>query len=199
MKSSTEEEAGSQWPRFEVFLQDRPGRPHKNVGSVHAPDADIALQNARDVFVRRPYAHNLWVAPVGVILARTEEELDDAAGWGEAPAPEGAAAERYTVFQKQGQRQSMTYVVYAGEVEALSAEQALRRATVKFGGGQETFVWWVCPERALVRSQEEDIDSMFAPAEQKTYRLPREYHTLTMIREAKARKSQREAREAGSQ
>jgi hypothetical protein len=40
--------------RFEVFQQERPGRPHRNIGSVHAPDVEMALLNARDVFARRP-------------------------------------------------------------------------------------------------------------------------------------------------
>ncbi len=36
-----------QWPRFEVFKQDKVDGPIRNVGSVHAPDAELALLNAR--------------------------------------------------------------------------------------------------------------------------------------------------------
>ena len=43
----------TQWPLYEVFEQERPGQPHRNAGAVHAPDPELALQNARDVFVRR--------------------------------------------------------------------------------------------------------------------------------------------------
>jgi ring-1,2-phenylacetyl-CoA epoxidase subunit PaaB len=65
----------TQWPRYEVFEQERPGQPHRNAGAVHAPDPEIALQNARDVFVRRPDSHSLWVAPADQILSRTAEEV----------------------------------------------------------------------------------------------------------------------------
>ena len=67
----------TQWPRYEVFQQSRPGGPYQSVGSVHAPDAEIALQNARDVFVRRPQTVSLWVVPAEQILARTQEELEE--------------------------------------------------------------------------------------------------------------------------
>jgi len=36
----------TQWHRFEVFVQEKAGEPHQNVGAVHAPDEEIALQNA---------------------------------------------------------------------------------------------------------------------------------------------------------
>ena len=65
----------SQWPRYEVFQQDREGRPHRNVGSVHAPDPEMAMQNARDVFVRRPACLSLWVVPAGAIFSKTAQEL----------------------------------------------------------------------------------------------------------------------------
>ena len=97
----------TQWMRFEVFLQERPDQPHRSVGSVHAPDAEIALQNARDVFVRRPRAHSLWVAPARAILARTQQELEaDDADQVMDVTHEGGVAERYQVFQKQSQRRS---------------------------------------------------------------------------------------------
>jgi ring-1,2-phenylacetyl-CoA epoxidase subunit PaaB len=43
----------SQWPLWEVFIQPGDGAPHEHVGSVHAVDAEQALQNARDVYARR--------------------------------------------------------------------------------------------------------------------------------------------------
>ena len=66
----------TQWPRYEVFKQDNPKKQHEAVGSVHAPDAELALQNARDVFVRRPSAVSLWVVPANSILMVTREEME---------------------------------------------------------------------------------------------------------------------------
>lgn len=173
----------TQWPTFEVFQQDRPDRPHKNAGSVHAPDAEIALQNARDVFVRRPRCHNLWVVSAQDILARTRQEIE--AGKLEPVHEETAIAfETYLVCQKRNQRNAMEFVEQVGEVQAGSPEQALARAVEQFGR-ESGWVWWVFPEQAIVRSVEDDIPSMFAPAETKTYKQPQEYRTVTMMKEVR--------------
>ena len=58
-----------QWPLWEVFTQPKSGAPHEHAGSVHAPDAEIALQNARDVYARRGEAVSIWVVPTAVIAA----------------------------------------------------------------------------------------------------------------------------------
>ena len=172
----------TQWPRFEVFQQERPGKPHQNTGSVHAPDAEMALQNARDVFARRPECHSLWVAPADAILSKTAEELENDTSWQDGEVDPEAPAETYYVFQKTSQRRSMTYVVHTGEVEAQSPAQALQKALATFNQ-KPAIVWWVCPAPAIYRSQADDVASMFAPADDKTFRLPQEYRTLTAMKQ----------------
>ena len=61
--------ADSQWPLWEVFTQPNKGQPFEHAGSVHAPDGELALQNARDVYARRGEAVNLWVVPSAAIVA----------------------------------------------------------------------------------------------------------------------------------
>ena len=61
----------SQWPLWEVFTQVAQGAPHEHAGSVHAADAEMALQNARDVYARRSEAISLWVVPTDTITAST--------------------------------------------------------------------------------------------------------------------------------
>ena len=51
----------NQWPLWEVFIQAKPGIAHKHQGSVHAPDAAMAVQNARDVYTRRSEGMSIWV------------------------------------------------------------------------------------------------------------------------------------------
>ena len=41
------------WPLWEVFIRSRTGLSHRHVGSLHAADAGMALQNARDLYTRR--------------------------------------------------------------------------------------------------------------------------------------------------
>lgn len=184
--------SGTQWPRFEVFQQRRPGGGYHNVGSVHAPDAEIALQNARDVFVRRPQTVRLWVVAAERILARTQEELEREL---DCQQPAEAAAETsletYHVFQKTSQRRSMSYVTKTGEVQAPTPTAALHRAREQYGG-DTVYVWWIVPAAAVVSSAEEDIASMFQPAHEKSYRLPGAYHTRTLMREAAEERDDKE-------
>ena len=56
-------DADTQWPLWEVFTQSAQGAPHEHAGSVHAADAEQALQNARDVYARRGEAMSIWVVP----------------------------------------------------------------------------------------------------------------------------------------
>ena len=180
----------NQWPRYEVFVQERASRPHQNAGSVHAPDPEMALQNARDLFVRRPQCLSLWVAPAEAILARSRQELVD-----ELPAEtDDGELQSYYVFRKTSQRNTMTYVVHSGQVEATSPEQALARARQQFLD-EPTYIWWICPERAITRSADDDQASMFAPAADKAYRMPQDYR---VAREMMAVKLSRRADEADS-
>lgn len=59
---------------WEVFTQSGHGAPHEHAGSVHAPDAELALQNARDVYTRRGEAVNIWVVPSTEITASSPED-----------------------------------------------------------------------------------------------------------------------------
>ena len=45
------------------------GSSHKHVGSVHAADARMALEAARDTYTRRMEGVSLWVVPSAAITA----------------------------------------------------------------------------------------------------------------------------------
>ena len=62
------------WPLWEVFTQGAHGEAFEHAGSVHAPDAELALQNARDVYARRGEAVNLWVVPSTAITASSPSD-----------------------------------------------------------------------------------------------------------------------------
>ncbi len=171
----------TQWPVFEVFEQAQPGQPHRSAGAVHAPDPELALQNARDVFVRRPDCHSLWIVPAAAVFSRTAEQL--------AVQPPAAAsagsAETYEVFQKLTQRQSEVFVSHLGRVEAASPIDALRLAQSAFGDSPG-FVWWLVPTRTISRSDPGDEPSWFEPAREKSYRHAADYPVLTQMRAIKS-------------
>jgi ring-1,2-phenylacetyl-CoA epoxidase subunit PaaB len=49
------------WPLWEVFIRSKQGLNHKHVGSLHASDAEMAVENARDVYTRRSEGVSIWV------------------------------------------------------------------------------------------------------------------------------------------
>jgi ring-1,2-phenylacetyl-CoA epoxidase subunit PaaB len=64
------------WPLWEVFIRSRRGLSHIHAGSLHAPDATMALRNARDVYTRRQEGVSIWVVPATAITASSPEEKD---------------------------------------------------------------------------------------------------------------------------
>ena len=64
------------WPLWEVFIRARRGLSHQHVGSLHAPDAEMALRNARDVYTRRGEGVSIWIIPSSAIMASSPDEKD---------------------------------------------------------------------------------------------------------------------------
>lgn len=168
----------TQWLRFQVFVQEKPETPYLDYGSVHAPDAEMALLNARDVFARRPACVSMWVVPAADIFSKTIEELE---AW--EPEDENAhpgSIEIYHVVRKTRHIGTQTSI---GQVEATSPTQALKNALEYFGPKKNALVWWVFPERLVLESKIEDIPSMYAPAQEKLFRNSSDFRTLTAMRE----------------
>jgi ring-1,2-phenylacetyl-CoA epoxidase subunit PaaB len=176
----------TQWPRYEVFKQDNPKKRHESVGTVHAPDAEMALLNARDVFVRRPSAVSIWVVPASHIFAITAEEMALNPDWHQETIASETTAQTFYIFAKQSQRRSMTYVEHVGEVVAQTAVQAIQQALNDNDPADgDVFVWWAVAQTAVTRSEDDDIASMFAPAKDKTYRLQTHYGFVDPLRKKK--------------
>ncbi len=173
----------TQWYKYEVFEQERADLPHRHAGSVHAPDGELALENARDVFVRRPNCLSLWVVPASAVFSRTAAELEQGIELPERD--ERAAPQTFLVFQKQGQVARETFVAHVGQVEARSPEQALARALDTFPR-ENVFVWWIVPARAVIRSEASDVPSMFAPAHTKRFRNHLAYPVEPIMRRLKS-------------
>lgn len=70
-------EDGGSWPLWEVFIRSKQGLDHKHVGSLHATDAQMAIENARDVYTRRQEGVSLWVVESKFITASNPEEAGE--------------------------------------------------------------------------------------------------------------------------
>jgi ring-1,2-phenylacetyl-CoA epoxidase subunit PaaB len=64
------------WPLWEVFLRSRQGLHHKHVGSLHAADAQMAIENARDVYTRRNEGVSIWVVESKNVTASSPDDAD---------------------------------------------------------------------------------------------------------------------------
>lgn len=64
----------TEFPLFEVFIRSKNGLHHKHVGSLHAPDAEMALTNARDVYTRRSEGVSIWVVKTSDVIASSPED-----------------------------------------------------------------------------------------------------------------------------
>ena len=62
------------WPLWEVVLRSKQGLDHKHCGSLHAPDGQLALQMARDVYTRRQEGVSIWVVRADQIIASDPAE-----------------------------------------------------------------------------------------------------------------------------
>ncbi|BCN42158.1 1,2-phenylacetyl-CoA epoxidase subunit PaaB [Prescottella equi] len=64
------------WPLYEVFVRGKRGLNHVHVGSLHAPDDEMALHHARNVYTRRNEGVSIWVVPSTAIVASSPSEKD---------------------------------------------------------------------------------------------------------------------------
>ncbi len=61
---------------FEVFVRAQSGLSHRHVGSVHADDVQMAMDNARDLYTRRQEGISLWVVASKDIVASDPAQSD---------------------------------------------------------------------------------------------------------------------------
>lgn len=65
------------WPLYEVFIRSKAGLHHKHAGSLHAADAEMAIENARDVYCRRNEGVSIWVVLSSYITASNPENSEE--------------------------------------------------------------------------------------------------------------------------
>jgi ring-1,2-phenylacetyl-CoA epoxidase subunit PaaB len=169
----------TQWPRFIVFQQMKAGEAHQYAGSVHASDAEMALMNARDVFVRRPACVSLWVVPAKSVFARTAEELGQELAEQTEVDDANQGDRSFSVFQKSTHKG--TYI-WVGEVNATTPESALKTA-LETVANRDALVWWVFPAETVTQTSPADIEALFQPAFSKTFRDQAFYHTVAAMQQ----------------
>jgi 1,2-phenylacetyl-CoA epoxidase PaaB subunit len=134
----------------------------------------MALQIARDVFVRRPECFSLWVAPADRILARSGEQWDEVI----QESAESDSTQSFLLFARPNQRES--YQVQR-EIKAGSADEALDRFHEADPKLARLGVWAV-PLEHIHRSEIGDAAAWFQPAHSKAFRHGSFYHPDQLLR-----------------
>ena len=67
---------GTDWPLWEIFIRSKQGLDHKHAGSLHAADAQMAIENARDVYTRRMEGVSIWAVESKYIHASNPDEAE---------------------------------------------------------------------------------------------------------------------------
>ena len=65
------------WPLYEIFIRARSGLDHKHVGSLHATDARMAIEHARDLYTRRQEGVSIWAVRSIDIVASDPANADE--------------------------------------------------------------------------------------------------------------------------
>jgi ring-1,2-phenylacetyl-CoA epoxidase subunit PaaB len=60
---------------WEVFRQEKDGDPMRHAGNVRAPDRDLAMHYAREMYSRRQESVRLWVVPRTEITDLSDPDL----------------------------------------------------------------------------------------------------------------------------
>jgi ring-1,2-phenylacetyl-CoA epoxidase subunit PaaB len=74
-ENNTEDKRAT-WPLWEVFIRSKQGLDHKHAGSLKAADAQMAIENARDVYTRRQEGVSLWVVESKYIHASNPDDAE---------------------------------------------------------------------------------------------------------------------------
>jgi len=169
----------TQWPRYYVFEKANEDTRHQYVGTVHAPDPELALQNARDVFARRPSQISIWVVRSEYLSSKTLTEQGIKKS---VPAAfTGNKIEDYYVFRKEKPKAPHVNV---GVIKADNPEKAIAVALETFPS-KDAMVWWVFPVSKVATSEDNDPRTLLGSASDKEFRHQSHYPVVTLMRKVK--------------
>lgn len=155
------------WPRWEAFVRQNGGLAHVHSESVHAPDAETALLNARDAYLRRVEGVSLWVTPAASVSVWESDSAD-------AP-PSGSTLREPCLWEAFVRHRRGLAHLHAGSISAASPAEALDRARRAYVTRDEGVSVWVVPSEDVYAADPVDADALFEPFADKDYRYPTYY------------------------
>ena len=170
-----------EWPLWEVFIRSKQGLNHKHVGSLHAVNFDMAIENARDVYTRRMEGVSIWVIESNQLHT---SEPNDQVALSESDnhkiykhptfynLPEELNHNMWEVFVQS--KQGLNYK-HVGSLIALDVEMAIETAREGYTRKMEGVSIWVVQSNQIHANEPDEQDALFEPAHDKTYRHPTFY------------------------
>jgi phenylacetate-CoA oxygenase PaaH subunit len=120
-------------PLWEVFIRSRNGLAHKHVGSLHATDATLALQAARDIYTRRGEGLSIWVVPSNAITASIPPRM------GMISSRRKSKIFASYVLRRAGRGRGILRAVIASAAKAIIAPKRKMDCFVRFRSLAQTF------------------------------------------------------------
>lgn len=155
------------WPRWEAFVRQGGSLNHVHSESVHAPDPETALLNARDAYLRRVEGVSLWVIPASEITGWSSD--GDTAGSDIAPRPPAL----WEVFVRH--RRGLAHV-HAGSLPASGPYEAIAKARSVYLTRDTGVSVWVAPAASIHAADPDEASALFEPFADKDYRYPTFYN-----------------------
>jgi ring-1,2-phenylacetyl-CoA epoxidase subunit PaaB len=175
---------------FEVFVQQKEGKPYQHEGIVHAPNEDMAFLFAKEQFSRRYTCTGLWVVAtenvrVSEMTENTTSVYDQLSG---TPSIEGEL-EKFEVFHlvKRGKQH-----VHVGPIDARSYDEALYKAKEVYQTEKPVFNVWIIRSKDILFSHEED-KVIWETLSDKQFRDAIAYKALDKIKRFKEEQAAKEA------
>jgi ring-1,2-phenylacetyl-CoA epoxidase subunit PaaB len=155
------------WPRWEAFVRQDGGLAHIHSESVHAPDAETALLNARDAYLRRVEGVSLWVVPAASVIVWESDSADG--------PPSGSEREAPCLWEVFVRHRRGLARLHAGSINALSPAEAIDKARRAYVTRDKGVSVWVVPSAEVHATDPVDADALFEPFADKDYRYPTYY------------------------
>jgi ring-1,2-phenylacetyl-CoA epoxidase subunit PaaB len=155
------------WPRWEAFVRQNGGLAHVHSESVHAPDAETALLNARDTYLRRVEGVSLWVIPADKMTDWDSDSPD--------PEPQDITAGPSALWEVFVRHRRGLAHVHAGSIAATGPHRAIEKARSVYVTRDEGVNVWVAPAAYINAADPADAEALFEPFADKDYRYPTAY------------------------
>lgn len=172
-----------QFETYQAFIQTKEGKPFEHVGTVHAPNEEMAFLFAKEQFSRRgTFCHALCVVKTELLqVSKFTDNAQDVYDTFEG-SYSGDTSESFEVFHllKRGKNHK-----YIGNVQAKDFEDGLLAAKETYPRDKPVFNVWITKSENILMSDEEDAD-IWDTLKEKKYRDAMDYRAADKIKAFKA-------------